>query len=425
MMSKRYWAAMAVAFWTVAAQAASLSVTDVKIAQRYPWNGLVDITYTVNCDDPNKDVWVYPVGYDADKAQSVALMPQYLSGEGASNAVHAGTCRMTWDMARQMGKNYNRAAFSVTLHAYCNAAPYMVIDLSAGSNAETYPVSYLAEIPEGGWNDEYKTTKMVFRLIPPGTFMMGSPTNEVGRRIYDFWNDSMRRYYYAGGAEALHRVTLTRPFYCTIFELTNQQYYLLQGGDTVDEGRKPKDRISFVELRGSTLGTHWPDHQQVDANSIVGKLRLKTGITIDLPTEAQWEYACRGGCEYASPTEITSYGSASFKDVGTKRANSFGIYDMLGNVCEWCLDGYVEDLGFADRVDPVGSNSSRHVVRGGCARGRSVNYSTSDYFIYSESACRPASRLMAIGYETSYKYITQEIKQEGFGCRLVALPMCK
>ena len=59
------WMAMAVLFMTAVAHATTLTVTDIKVAQRYPWNGLVDITYTVNCDDPTKDVWVYPVGYDA------------------------------------------------------------------------------------------------------------------------------------------------------------------------------------------------------------------------------------------------------------------------------------------------------------------------------------------------------------------------
>ena len=64
------WMAMAVLFLTAVAHATTLSVTDIKVAQRYPWNGLVDITYTVNCDDPTKDVWVYPVGYDADKLRA-------------------------------------------------------------------------------------------------------------------------------------------------------------------------------------------------------------------------------------------------------------------------------------------------------------------------------------------------------------------
>ena len=83
------WMAMAVLFLTAVAHATTLTVTDIKVAQRYPWNGLVDITYTVHCDDPTKDVWVYPVGYDADndktdKFQSItfrnAVFPDWNDG---------------------------------------------------------------------------------------------------------------------------------------------------------------------------------------------------------------------------------------------------------------------------------------------------------------------------------------------------------
>ena len=68
----------------IAAQALTLSVKDVKIAQRYPWNGLVDIDYTVVCDDADADVYVYPVGYDVDMNVSVA--PRTLTGDGANGA---------------------------------------------------------------------------------------------------------------------------------------------------------------------------------------------------------------------------------------------------------------------------------------------------------------------------------------------------
>ncbi len=81
---------------------------------------------------------------------------------------------------------------------------YLVIDLLAGSNASNYPVSYLADIPAGGWTDEYKTTKLVLRRIPAGTFTMGSPSDELGR----------------GSDETQHQVTLTEDFYMGVFEVT-------------------------------------------------------------------------------------------------------------------------------------------------------------------------------------------------------------
>ena len=164
----------------LSAQALTLAVKDVKIAQRYPWNGLVDIDYTVECDDKDADVYVYPVGYDADMNMSVALFT--LTGDGANGkTVKAGTHRMTWDMSRDMGANYNRAKFSVKMHAYSGAAPYLVVDLSEGSNAEKYKVEYLSEMPGAAWPVEYKTTKLVLKLVTPGKFMMGSPVDEPGR----------------------------------------------------------------------------------------------------------------------------------------------------------------------------------------------------------------------------------------------------
>lgn len=283
------WMAMAVLFMTAVVHATTLTVTDIKVAQRYPWNGLVDITYTVNCDDPTKDVWVYPVGYDADNDKTVAMMPAHLTGDGAGRAVKSGTHRMTWDMATAMGKNYNRAAFSVKMHAFCDAAPYMVIDLSSGSESERYEVSYLAEEPEGGWGEEYLTTKMVFRLILPG-------------RSYDFW--------YRGGGYPLENTKETvvdAPYYFAIYPMTEQQWCLINGGST----KTPtywKSGVSYNQLRGSVLGSKWPAHQQVDADSVCGRMRLCTGMTVDIPTYAQWYRAASADFMHTSIVSPNAWG---------------------------------------------------------------------------------------------------------------------
>lgn len=431
MRAQKGWAAIAAALVVAAVQAANLAVTNVKVAQRYPWNGLVDITYTVNCDDPTKNVWVYPVGYDADTDTSVALMPEFLSGAGASNAVHNGTHQMTWNMAQQMGKGYNRAAFSVKLHAYCDAAPYMVVDLSAGSEAEKYPVTYLSEIPEGGWTDEYKTTKMVFRLILPGTFWMGSPTSEEHhncRYAYD-----SNRVWDLGANEYYRKVSITQPFYCAIFEMTENQYVLIAGGTSTS--KMPKGNISYNELRGTLLGAQWPSHQQVDASSILGKLRLKTGITIDIPTEAQWEYACRAGSQGtvnvpgATLASVAWCSTSGKRDVGLLRPNAFGLYDTLGNVAEWCRDWLSDDSG---TIDPVGGSSStyegKRAIRGGAYRSLGGSYDRRDSAI---SACRPAARFYRgidwiDGKSASFTAVGNPSDvDDAIGCRFVALPVCK
>ena len=370
MQLKKMMMALAVGSLAIAAQALTLSVKDVKIAQRYPWNGLVDIDYTVVCDDADADVYVYPVGYDVDMNVSVA--PRTLTGDGANGkSVKAGTHRMTWDMATDMGPNYNRAKFSMKIHAYANAAPYLVIDLSAGANAEKYEVSYLSEMPAASWPLEYKTTKLVLKLVVPGTFMMGSPAEEVG---HDYNNGT--------GSETQHKVTLTQPFYMGVFELTQQQYKLVMGSNpsSYKGDSRPVEQVSYNTIRGSTLGAAWPNHRQVDATSFMGKLRARTGLTFDLPTEAQWEYTCRAGTDSAlnNGLNITNknysaqlndvaryYGNTSdgkggyseHTEVGSYRPNAWGFYDMHGNVREWCLDVWQQTMSSSPVSDPTGAPS--------------------------------------------------------------------
>ena len=307
------WMAMAVLFLTAVAHATSLTVTDIKVAQRYPWNGLVDITYTVNCDDPTKDVWVYPVGYDADNDKTVAMMPAHLTGDGAGKAVKSGTHRMTWDMATAMGKDYNRAAFSVKMHAFCDAAPYMVIDLSSGSESERYEVSYLTEEPEGGWGEEYLTTKMVFRLILPG-------------RSYDCKLKN------SSGSEPLINTdtTVDQPYYFAVYPMTQRQWRLINGGSTTTPTNWVYG-VSYNQLRGSVLGSKWPAHQQVDADSVCGRMRLRTGMTVDIPTYAQWYRAASADFMH---TEIVNPNAWGIRFYGEREGGSTG--DILNG--EWGRD---------------------------------------------------------------------------------------
>ena len=409
----------------ISAQALTLAVKDVKIAQRYPWNGLVDIDYTVECDDKDADVYIYPVGYDADNNQSVALYT--FTGEGANGkAVKAGTHRMTWDMAKDMGQNYNRAAFSIKLHGYAGAAPYLVIDLSPGANAEKYEVSYLNEMPEGGWTDEYKSTKLVLKLIPPGTFLMGDNSTYTS-------SDDFR------GGNAKHKVTLTQPYYCGVFEVTYQQWKLITGTEKDGYGngmlKQPVRTVNYNDLRGATLGAGWPSHQQVDATSFLGKLRSRTGVTFDLPTEAQWEYACR-----ASSSEATS-----------PNPNAFGLYGMNELPGEWCLDWFQQTLS-GDQTDPKGPTSGvkdARVVRGGCSNREYSNYISSYSYVGTDNKVKTYSDFWARSLSSSYRcycayyssypttpsysytggsynvYGGGSIVTGSFGCRLVALPAAK
>ena len=234
-------------------------------------------------------------------------------------------------------------------------ATYYVIDLSGGATASYYPLEILDGEPAGGWTDEHKTTKLVLRRIDPGTFMM---CNQV-------------------------QVTLTRPFFIGVFEVTSAQYAQVMGGTG---NMLPKAGISYNNIRGDSSSSDyaWPGSVNVDSSTFIGKLRAKTGLaTLDLPTEAQWEYACRAGTttDFNNGTnwnhnpddadenlDLLGWyvwdSDYELKEVGLLQTNVWGLCDMHGNVSEWCLDRWDEELTGGN--DPVGGTSSNvRVVRGG------------------------------------------------------------
>ena len=332
---------------------AAPTITSVTAQQRYPWNGKVDISYTVTGDiaaeAKQKAVLTSLKVTAQDKVANKTYTATKLSGD---MALTAGTHKFVWDMNAE-GLTFNSS--NVVFNVSCETTPatYCVIDLSAGANATSYPVTYLAEPPSGGFNVEaYKTTKLVLRRIEAGTFIMGEDQNDES-----------------------HRVTLIKPFFCGLFEVTQKQYTLIMGsnpsnfsGDTL-----PVEKVSYNNMiRGSSNGANWPLSSAVDSSSFMGKLRARTGLDFDLPTEAQWEYACRAGT-----TTTYSYGnsangnymwyadnsSSQTHPVGSKSANPWGLYDMHGNVYEWCLDWH-GNLAYG--TDPKGSSSGSHrVARGG------------------------------------------------------------
>ena len=171
-----------------------------------------------------------------------------------------------------------------------------------------------------------------------------------------------------------HRVTLSKPFFCGLFEVTQKQYALVMGtnpshfhGYTL-----PVENVTYDAIRGSSDGAKWPSSSAVDPTSFIGKLRARTGLDFDLPTEAQWKYACRAGTTttyywgYPMDGNYAWYknnSSGKAHPVGTKMANSWGLYDMSGNVWEWCLD-WRGDLAYG--TDPNGVSSGvERVLRGG------------------------------------------------------------
>ena len=271
---------------------------------------------------------------------------------------------------------------------------YLVVDFDApsGLSCISYYVSTNA-LPDGGLsNDVYRTSRIVMRRIKAAgvKWLMGNDGSEKDTAAY----------------ETPHYVMFTEDYYLGIFEVTQEQHRRFSGENYKDKhtdkdgvyGKSreniaicPRVNIEYRHLRGNSAPINKYGTLGVDTCHLKS-LRSKTGIEFDLPTDAQWEYAARAGgtsliwgdlawsistfalYEYYygnSPkhTEANGYpggdGVQHGSPVGSRRPNGFGIYDMLGNVCEICRDAWKQDLGTADATDPLISSGSSRVRRGG------------------------------------------------------------
>ena len=340
--------------------AASPQVKNVKAFQQYPW-GKVYVSYEVVGDiaanaGSGKTPFLFVMANDKTTGHlhgEVSSGESYLSGDlGTASGQH----KIVWDVSAQgLTINSTNVVFTVV---YCDEL-YQVIDLSSGSNSSSYPISYLYGVPSGGWTDTYKTTKLALRRISPGAFKMCGEYN----------------------------VTLTKPFYIGVFEVTQKQYELVTGTTPSPHrgNTRPVEKVSYNMIRGASNGAQWPSSSMVDSTSFMGKLRARTGLAFDLPTEAQWEYACRagttstynnGGNTENDLKKLGRYGGnrpygheesglETHAPVGSYQPNAWGLYDMHGNVWERCLDYHLGNLSNGG-TDPKGSaTGSTRVIRGG------------------------------------------------------------
>ena len=217
-------------------------------------------------------------------------------------------------------------------------------------------------------------------LIPAGEFQMGSPSNESGR----------------DNNERQHRVRISQPFYMAATEVTRAQFdaFVRATNHRTDAEREgnaygyrdgvwqPIDGLNWRSPGFTQDGSHpvvcvsWND-----AQAFCLWLSRRSGLNIHLPTEAQWEYACRAGSSSRfsfgdSDSQLGDYawhgpyngGNSNNQThpVRQKRANAWGLYDMHGNVWEWCSDRYNSDYPSSSVTDPTGPRTGgSRVLRGG------------------------------------------------------------
>ena len=281
----------------------------------------------------------------------------------------------------------------VTAWSLDNPPDVMVVDLLEKSNIVFY--ASLDSLPGGVTNDIYKTDKLVMRKIPAGgcMFTMGEIEGANARRP--------------------HLVAFTNDFYLGVYEVTQKQMYNVSGdrGTVNYSGRTDSDLLPCDAIRWYSDGSTWalrgwysnPITYPQGMVTLNSKANLQafvkfSGIRFDAPTSAQWEFACRAGTSstfndgsmdnaamdslgwYAGNSTNEATNAAEPHPVGMKKPNAFGLYDMHGNVWEWCLDWkwYAQYDYTEYEIEPtgpgaVGNLGAQKQSRGGSSASSSGN----------------------------------------------------
>lgn len=323
----------------------------------------------------------------------------YFRGD-VNKVVKPGPRTMTWRPDKAWPGHRIESGVTAVVTAWATNTPpnYMVVSLVAAKTVRFYADA--ASIPGGVTDDLYKTDMIVMRKCPAANveWRMGSPTTETGRNK---------------DREIPHLVTLKDDYYIGIYPVTQRQYERVHNARPsfhsldADYATRPVENVAYTSWRGSRFVWPGSDHGVDIEYSKIGPFRTLTGIDFDLPTEAQWEFACRAGCgaalysgkeleaasgDSANVGELARYAASTLgpdaadceadkagtAKVGSLVPNAWGIYDMLGNVWELCLDYYqVNPTGYDVETGP--ETGVDRVRRGGC-------------YTSSASLCRSAFR---------------------------------
>ena len=412
------------------------AVTVTSVRQNWPWDSKVTIGYTLSGAAGKCNITSVSVKCRPGREYAYSTVPLSLSAiRGDIAGIANGEHEIVWDPTLDALTNVIRIVdvqFELSVAEESAVVPskpeYLVIDLSGGATASSWPATAVDSLDPTA--DEYKTTKLVLRRIRPGTFMQSSPADEPLRK---------------SGYENQGKVTLTNDYWIGVYELTQKQYELMTGvsGTPNQGGAYPRHSIKFSDVRGIEVGKLWPKSSDVDEDSLVGRMRSKVslpagipdGWKFDLPTEAQWEYACRAGTDtpwnngksinvytndagFACDDGLDAVGwyaansGGNLHKVGLRMPNRFGLYDMHGSLWEMTLAVIHSTNWPIHGVEPYGAGypteyfpdegDSYRVVRGGCYSNK-AEWSYKDGLPETAVAmCRAAARSRIYRTERNY-----------------------
>lgn len=296
---------MAVAM--AATSVAAPSISDVVAKQRYPWNGLVDIDFTLHGEEASS-FSVTIMALDCIGGTNLTVSSLISNGcPIAENPISLkpGKHRISWNSSLDLSNGYRSDNVVITVSATHTSGKFMIVDLTNGA------ISYQNNEPVGGWNtEEYRTTKMAFLRVEAGTYKQCYSGTEYGRLV-----------------------SITKPFYISIFPLTCKNLRMLGYDDLVVHEDDDFHEFPCYQstwslqkyLRGSSY--RWPNNgRKVDTKSTIGKLRSITGNeNFDLPTSGVLGLALKS----TKLSQISKYGFL-------------------------CIDFQPLDIGECHVIDPMG-----------------------------------------------------------------------
>ena len=358
-------------------------------------NRLVTIKYVLE-DEPGiitLDVETNRTGAATnDEADWISIGGEHVQTVSPSDYVNAfvtnlGEHVVYWKAAEDWpDQKVRNGAIRAKVTAWSTNTPpnYLVVDLH-GEEPHAYYTS-TNFLPRGGiGSNDYRDRYMVMRKISAAGIKWRMGTPEAEAQFYSVVTTQWT-------TEQAHNIMLTNDYYMGVFMVTRSQYtnspctlnndyqydYAVTYHSDAEKPYCPRPFGSWKHsmARGNTADSNWPSmRHKVQSGSYIANLRAKTGIDFDLPTEAQWEFACRAGCgamfyDGTVPTSQSTYETAlrkvgwytansktddgqvnsaaantsnvSAHRVGNLAPNAWGLYDMIGNMWEQCLDLYTE-----------------------------------------------------------------------------------
>ena len=403
-MKKQTWKA-AVSAAAIAAGAAiptaanAASITIDSVAQRWPWNNKVDITYTVT-DGQNHAAGVY-CGIEFNVSvpgYGDILVHGYSLGASAEGDANGKQHTVTW--TAPSGLKSTDCTISATLFTtnVPSGNDYMIVNLSSG---EIYYEGLMdtQEASNSRYNvAEYKEGKLVLRKIPKWADHGDLPNADALTALGGYPTGDNVNY---SSTNSRKNWQTAKDYYVSMFLVTQKQYQNIYGsnpsemtgaktGDTV--AHRPVDKVAWQTMRGNINSRETIPAVTSNTGNFFQRLNFKTGLYFDMPTEVMFEIAQRAGATTAyswgdSYDVLTNYcicsennggGTQASKNatsaVGSKLPNNWGFYDTAGNVWEWCRDLNKGLPQLADITDPFtplqsGTKNTRDVYS---ARGFSA-----------------------------------------------------